>query len=210
MVSGYPSDAPGADFHSWDAVSRRRFGVSRRAIRPSWDVPDDWSPPRTQEPDYPRASAPERPSIQGHGVYAGTPATGGSGGNPVAGTMGSSGDPYLDAERATRFQDALGSMIAARHAAQTGAPNDPSLAGFAGLSALINGQGAAAHDMTQAASGVYGQLRARDIEEQLAEFQANLQRRMYEEMNRNSWLGDLGQVLGAVGGSWLSPGGLWG
>ena len=36
--SSYPSTAPGAAFHQWDAVSKRRFNVGNGGQRPSWDI----------------------------------------------------------------------------------------------------------------------------------------------------------------------------
>lgn len=180
----YPSGAPGSAFHEWDAVSRRRMNVSRGAPRASWDVPDGWG--------------------AGTGVTA--PATPGpSGAQDTNGTYGygSSGDPMLDFIRNQSLSDAGARVRGARTAAMDAAGNDPSLAAYAGIDALLSGQGDAARGINAGALGYLGQQRNWQHEVDMANLMAKLREEEIKRQNAGGWLGDLGQLAGTLGGAWI-------
>lgn len=186
----YPSGAPGSAFHEWDAVSRRRLNASRTAPKASWDVPDGWGTDSR---------------------VSGTAASGPSGALE-SGTYGygSSGDPMLDFIRSQSLSDAGARVRGARSAAMNSVGADPSQAAYADLAALLGGQGDAARSINAGALGYLGQQQGFAHEADMARLMAKLREDEIKRQNAGGWLGDLGQLVGSVGGAWLSPGGFWG
>lgn len=180
----YPSGAPGSAFHEWDAVSRRRMNVSRNAPRASWDVPDGWGADAG-------VTAPATP------MPSGAQDTGGTYG------YGSSGDPMLDFIRNQSLSDAGARVRGARLSAMDSAGNDPSLAAYAGLDALLSGQGDAARGINSGALGYLGQQRNWQHEMDMANLMAKLREEEIKRQNAGAWLGDLGQLAGTLGGAWI-------
>lgn len=103
------------------------------------------------------------------------------------------------------MSDALASGVGARASAQRMAGDDPSLAAYGGLSALLSGQ--------SRASNMVGMGRLRWMQERqkvldqmrLMKYQQKLQK----EMQPNALMGTLGNIGGMALGSWLAPGGWW-
>jgi len=197
-------DAMGFGYPAADPVSRRRYNVARSALgsRPTWDVPSDYATPNAS----PAAPSPSIDTGGGWHPPAASPVVGAHTG---AGTYGSSGDPVLDWVRNQAMADAGGRIRGARLSASDSVGADPALSGYASLSALIRGQG----DATQAINGgalsyALAEKKRRD-EEAMMRLQMQLQEEAQRRANSGAWLGDLGQLVGGVGGAWLAPGGLF-
>ena len=186
----YPSEAPGSAFHEWDAVSQRRYNEAGRAKRASWDVPDGWG---GSDAAPAPAVAPADPTASG-GV------TGWHGGG---GTYASSGDPLLDFARNQAMADAGGRVRGARLAASGAVGADPSLSAYAGLDALISGQGDAAHDVNSGALSYALAEKKRRDEEAMMRLRYQLEEEAMRRANAGSWLGDLGQLAGTALGSYF-------
>lgn len=126
-----------------------------------------------------------------------------------AGVQPSTGDQLTDVMRDTTMADAAARSRGARFSAQSAAPNDPSLAAYAGLEGLLSGQGDAARALNRGALERLQQLDAR----QWQEYIMRLQRQWAEEdAGKLGWaelLSGVGDLAGNVGGAWLSPGGIW-
>lgn len=173
-----------------DAVSRRRQAVSSATVNRSWDVPKDYGATR------PMAS--QQPTAQPNNGWGGT--AGGYGG---AGTYGSGGDVLLDSMRDNAYADAGGRIRGARLAASGAVGADPALSGYASLNAMISGQGDAAHDVNRGALEYLIAEKKRRDTEAMMRLQLQLQEEMQRRMNSGAWLGDLGQLVGTLGGAYL-------
>ena len=119
-------------------------------------------------------------------------------------------DPLLRQERDLILADTAAAQRGARSAARTSAGNDPSLWAYADLASMIGGQSQAADTLGRASFARMSDLDRRAWEEYMMRERAKLEEEMMKRANAGGWLGDLGQVAGLVGGSWLMPGGLWG
>lgn len=188
----YPAGAPGADFHNWDAVSRRRFNVSGAASRHDPNYPDAWGSDWQGGTAAPAASAPAAPAPA-------APAGGGYGNV----NYGSTGDSRLDLLRNNAMADAAARISGARLTARNSAGNDPSQAATAGLDALIGGQSQAQHDLNSGALTLEEQQRRHEQEIEMLHLQYALAEQQMREANKGSWLGDLGQIGGTLAGTFL-------
>lgn len=186
MAYGDGFDTPGNAFHQWDAVSRRRYAASRMAPRSSWDVPHDWQP-------------------QAEGAASGGVTAPALTGAP----SGMAVDPQFRAYRDSALQDAAAHASGARLTAMDAAPNDPSLAAYAGLSGELGGQSQASHDVNSYAAHYLDEQSQRAWQEHMARLQYQLAEEQMRKQNAGAWAGDLGQILGGIGGAWLAPGGLF-
>lgn len=172
----------GSDY-GFDPATVRRQLASYRAPRPSWDTPEDGL--ASTSTAAPAAPAPQVNTYGGGGTYAST------------------GDSMLDTIRNTTMADAAARARGGRAAAMRAAPNDPSMAAYAGLEGLLSGQGDAATALNQGALGRLQQMDAR----QWQEYIMRLQRQWAEEdASRQAWaelLGMGGQIGGAALGAAL-------
>lgn len=171
MAYGFGSD------YGFDPATVRRTLASYRAPRPSWDVPEDGTGLAT-------AQAPAQASGGQAGAYAG------------GGTYASTGDPMLDTIRNTTMADAQARARGGRAAAMRAAPNDPSLAAYAGLEGLLSGQGDAAMALNRGATNRLLQM----DERQWQEYIMRLQRQWAEEDARRQAWSDLLGGVGDIGG----------
>jgi hypothetical protein len=173
--------------HANDAMAMRRanagggFGASE---------PAGWSSPEQSQQAYQQPQ-----QAQGGGSYYG-------GGNSITGSVGSSGDPYLDQLRNTGMADAQGQAYASRLHAMNAAPNDPSMAAFAGLQAQIGGQSNAAHNLNDAGMQYSQQQRQQQWQQQwqehIAQLQHQWQMEQIQSQNNASLWGGVGQLAGSA------------
>lgn len=116
-------------------------------------------------------------------------------------SSGSTGDSRLDRLRDTTMQDYSGRIRGARLAAEDS--SDPSLAAYAGLNALLSGQGDAARSLTNAGAGYEQMLAGQDFQREMALLQARLAEEYQKKANHGAMWGDLAQLGGTLGGAWL-------
>lgn len=121
----------------------------------------------------------------------------------TAGSYGSTGNDLLDTARSAYLNDAVARVRGSRLTAMTAAPNDPSLAAFGGLSAMLGGQSDVARGLGQLGSQWAQNEDQQAWQEHMARLQAELQRKAIEEANRYAWLGQLSQLGGTLGGAYL-------
>ena len=200
MSSGFDSAAvaPGTHFSQWDVASRRRYNASQNAPRPSWDVPAEGLPHPASQPAASAApaaaggfSVPYGPQVQ-----AAQPGVG-----PEAGVA--------QAYRGAAMQDADARAAGARLTAQDASPNDPALASYAQLEGQLGGQSQASHDVNAFNASLLHEQLQQEYARQMAAYQQQLAEEYQRSAHANDWMGELGSVIGGVGGSWLSPGGLF-
>ena len=174
--------------HANDAIAQRRasFGGSGGygAAEPS-----GWSSPEGSQQTQ---AAPQQaqPAGYGAGGYGG-------GSNQVTGSVGSSGDSYLDMLHNSGMADALGSAYSARLHAMNASPNDPSMAAFAGLQSQIGGQSNAAHNLNDAGMQYAQQMRQHEWNQQQAELQHQWEMELQKSKNNAAMWQMGGQLLGA-------------
>jgi hypothetical protein len=177
--SSYPSTAPGSAFHQWDAVSKRRFNVSG-GQRPSWDTPAQSASGASLPPSSPAMGAPL-----------------------------DSGSMIGDWTRNTAMADSGSRINAGRTAAMVGAGNDPSLAAYGGLNALLSGQGETARASNAAQLGWTQHLADQAEQERQMRLRYKLEEEAARKAASGAWAAAAGGLVGKVGGAWLSPGGIW-
>jgi hypothetical protein len=203
MSSGFgsPAVAPGSHFSNWDSASRRRFSVSQKAPRPSWDVPSDYEHPA--RPNAQPASAAPAASTNDSSYVPNTTMD-----RSLAGTY-SGGDGGIGdvaaAFRSSAMQDAAGKVAGARLTAMDASPDDPALAAYAQLEGQLGGQSQASQEVNNFNSQLlYGQQQ-QNWQKEMSQFDAE----QYRKAHANDWMGELASVGGNIAGSWLSPGGLF-
>ena len=84
-----------------------------------------------------------------------------------------------------------------------------SLAAYAGLEGQLGGQSQAAHDVNAFSANLLNEQQQQEWQRQLLAYQNQLAEQYQQDAHANDWMGELGGVLGGIGGSWLSPGGLF-
>lgn len=131
------------------------------------------------------------------------------GGAPAAGRQPSTGDHLTDLLRDTTLADAAARSRGARFSAQSAAPNDPSLAAYAGLEGLLSGQGDAARALNAGALQRLQQIDARQWQEYIMRLQRQWAQEDAKGLGWAELLSGIGDLAGDVGGTWLSPGGIW-
>lgn len=120
-----------------------------------------------------------------------------------AGSYGSSGNAELDNLRSLSLSDAAARTRGARMAAMNASPNDPSAAGFAGLSALLGGQSDTAHGLTQISGNLTQLHEQRAWQEHMARLEQQLQEEAYRRAHQNDWIGQVAGLAGTLGGAYV-------
>lgn len=185
--------APGSHYRSWDIASRRRYNSAQGAPRPSWDVPPEGIPhPASVQP---QVSSSANADSMSYTVPQPVNAGSGAGMGDVSNVA--------QAYRNSAMQDAAARASGARLSAMDASPNDPSLSAYAGLQGELAGQSQASHDVNGFNAQLLDQQLQHEWQKQLMDYEAELERKAHA----NDWLGELGGVVGKVGGAWLSPGG---
>jgi len=195
MDTGFDPVAPGQHFSQWDVASKRRYNVSRQAPRPSWDVPNDWQPHPAQV-NQPAAVAPATQTAPARQTPA-TPMPQGGGGYNWATSDPQQG--YVN----TAMQDAAARASGARLSAQVGAPNDPSLAAYAGLEGELGGQSQAAHDVNAYLAQLAHEQQQQEFQRQFAAYQMKLAEDYQRQAHQKDWLNELGSIGGNVLGAYF-------
>ncbi len=117
--------------------------------------------------------------------------------------MGSSGDAMFDYIRNQAMAGAGARIGGARLAAMDSyGNNDPSLAAYGGLNALLSGQGDAARGVNAGALQYQQQQQAQQWQQHLMELQAMLQQRLYKSQQPSMW-SQLAGIGGSLGGALL-------
>lgn len=116
-------------------------------------------------------------------------------------------DPILREMRDMAMADAAAQQRGARSAARVSAPDDPSLASWADLNALIGGQSDVSRGLMGAAYGRLSEKDRRGWEEYMLRLRTKLEEDAMRRANAGGFLGELGEFGGGIMGSWLSPGG---
>lgn len=128
----------------------------------------------------------------------------GGGASLGGGTYAPTGDPILDSIRNTTMADAAARSRGARFSAQSAAPNDPSLAAYAGLEGLIQGQGDAARALNVGATNRLREIDARRFQEYMARLEHQWREEEQRKAARAALYGQLGQIPGIAIGSLLA------
>lgn len=113
------------------------------------------------------------------------------------------GDAILHGLRQMALSDAAAQTIGARRAGQNAAGNDPSLAAYGGLSALLSGQGNAARGINSAASGLAQQYQGQGFQERLARLYHQWQVEQQQSQNNAQLWASIFQPIGTVTGAYL-------
>ena len=63
--------------------------------------------------------------------------------------------------------------------------------------------------MNAFSANLLNEQQQQEWQRQLLAYQNQLAEQYQQDAHANDWMGELGGVLGGIGGSWLSPGGLF-
>lgn len=186
----YSAGAPGAAFHQWDAVSKRRY-LTSGGQRPSWDIPANPGPSGGLAPSTSASPSPTP-----------TPAAPTDPAAPTASGSLDSASMINDWARNQANSDTGSQVTAAQHAAALQG-GDPSLAAFGGMNALLAGHGAAVRNSNAAQLGWTQHLSDQANAQAMLRLQYQLAEEQQRKAQQGAWLGDLLQLGGTLGGAYL-------